>query len=128
MLAKGMTSLPETWDATMDGSQSLNHCMLGHVMEWFYGYVAGIRQQPGSTGWKNVLIAPEPGPLAKAEAVFQSPRGRITSRWQKTANTFRLETEVPPGVTATARLPSGHTMPLKSGAQTFQEALPQKTQ
>ena len=50
ILKKGLTALPETWDAMMDGYQSLDHCMLGHVMEWYYGYVAGIRQQPGQRG------------------------------------------------------------------------------
>jgi hypothetical protein len=37
ILQKGLTALPETWDATMDGNASLNHCMLGHVLEWYYG-------------------------------------------------------------------------------------------
>ena len=76
ILKKGLTALPETWDAMNDGAQSLNHCMLGHVMEWYYGYVAGIRQQPGGVGWKQVLIAPEPGPLTAAAANFISPAGR----------------------------------------------------
>ena len=37
----------------MDGSQSLDHCMLGHVMEWYYGYVGGIRQATNSVGWRD---------------------------------------------------------------------------
>ena len=83
ILKKGLTAMPETWDAMNDGYQSLNHCMLGHLMEWYYGYVAGIRQQPGSVGWKRVLIAPEPGPLTEAAASFISPAGRIGSRWTR---------------------------------------------
>jgi len=46
--------MPETWDAMNDGYQSHNHCMLGHLIEWYYGYVAGIRQQPDGVGWKRV--------------------------------------------------------------------------
>ena len=38
----------------------MNHFMLGHLMEWHYAYLAGIRQQPGGVGWKKVLIAPTP--------------------------------------------------------------------
>ncbi len=68
ILNKRLTSLPETWDAMMDGYQSLNHCMLGHAMQWFYSHVAGIRQQPGSVGWKDILIAPNPGPLSSARS------------------------------------------------------------
>lgn len=124
ILAKGLTSLPESWDGVMDGSQSLNHCMLGHVMEWFYGYVAGVRQQPGSTGWKSILIAPEPGPLTSAEAVLQSPRGRVVSHWEKKGTTLRVEIEIPPGVSASARLPSGRILPLKNGVQTIEDPLP----
>ncbi len=116
ILKKGLTALPETWDAMMDGSQSLNHCMLGHVMEWFYGYVAGIRQSPGAVGWKQVLIAPNPGPLTEAEASLTTPAGRILSRWRITGGTFRLDVEIPAGVDATALLPSGDARSLQPGA------------
>ena len=119
ILRKGLTSLPETWDAMMDGHQSLNHCMLGHVMEWFYGYVAGIRQQPGSVGWEKILIAPAPGSLANAEATLETPRGRVVNRWRKDGSRFRLETEIPKGVQAEAILPSGETKPLRAGRQTL---------
>ena len=121
ILSKGLTSLPETWDAMMDGGQSLNHCMLGHVIEWYYGYVAGIRQAPDSVGWKRVVIGPNPGPLDHAQATLQTPQGRVTSRWRKAGGTFRLETEIPAGTTATAILPSGQVKPLASGRQTIEE-------
>lgn len=121
VLAKGLTSMPETWDATMDGYQSLNHCMLGHVMEWFYGYVAGIRQPHGSVGWNSVLIAPEPGPLTHAEATLRTPRGEIASRWRIDEGEFRLDVDIPAGVAAEARLPSGAIHQLSVGLQSLQE-------
>jgi hypothetical protein len=121
ILKKGLTSLPETWDAMMDGYQSLNHCMLGHVLEWYYGYVAGIRQKPGGAGWKEVVIAPHPGPLTKAQAALMTPAGRILSRWQIQDGTFRLEVEIPDGVQASAILPSGNTQLLRAGSQTITE-------
>ena len=121
ILKKGLTSLPETWDAMMDGQQSLNHCMLGHVLEWFYSYVAGIRQQPGTVGWKHVLIAPNPGPLTQAEATLTIPPGRILSRWEVQDGHFRLEVEIPRGVSATALLPSGTTQSLRPGFQRITE-------
>jgi hypothetical protein len=121
ILRKGLTALPETWDAMMDGYQSLDHCMLGHVMEWFYGYVAGIRQKPGGVGWKQVVIGPNPGPLRHAEATLTIPAGRITSRWRIEAGKFQLEVEIPAGVTATAILPSGAARPLRAGRQEIVE-------
>ncbi len=122
ILAKGLTALPETWDAMMDGSQSLNHCMLGHVMEWFYGYVAGIRQPAGGAGWRQVLIAPCPGPLTSAEATLRTPAGLITSRWRKKEGApFHLEAVVPDGTRAQAIMPSGQARPLSSGLNVLEE-------
>lgn len=115
ILRKGLTALPETWDATMDGIQSLNHCMLGHVIEWFYGYVAGIRQQPDSIGWQRVLIAPDPGSLTSAEGRLLTPRGEIVSRWRKDSHKFHLEVEIPLQVEAEALMPSGKRHRLTHG-------------
>ncbi len=73
LVDQGFTTLPESWDAVPGSAHSLNHLMFGHLVEWHYAYVAGIRQQPGSVGWRKVLIAPDPGPLDSAEASFASP-------------------------------------------------------
>lgn len=121
ILKKGLTALPETWDAMMDGGQSLNHCMLGHVMEWFYGYVAGIRQRPGGVGWTQVVIAPNPGALTHAAATLTTPAGRILSRWRIQDGTFRLEVEIPEAISASAILPSGAIRPLLAGSQEMTE-------
>jgi alpha-L-rhamnosidase len=124
ILKKGLTAMPETWDAMMDGSQSLNHCMLGHVLEWFHGYVAGIRQPPGGVGWKQVLIAPNPGPLDWARGSLKTPAGTIACDWRVQDGVFHLETEIPAGITATAVLPSGRTQPMSAGRQQLREPAP----
>ncbi|MAT73225.1 MAG: hypothetical protein CMJ58_27385 [Planctomycetaceae bacterium] len=121
--AKGLTSLPETWDARMDGYQSLNHCMLGHVIEWLYGYVGGIRQRPGTVGWRDVVIAPQLGQLSHATTSFVAPTGRIASRWQVVDGEFRLVVEIPPEVEAVAVLPSGRSQRLASGVHQLREQL-----
>ena len=44
-LSKGATSLTESWAALKYVSN--NHMMLGHLMEWFYSGIGGIRQADG---------------------------------------------------------------------------------
>jgi hypothetical protein len=119
ILKKGLTAMPETWDAMNDGYQSHNHCMLGHLMEWYYGYVAGIRQQPDSIGWKRILIAPDPGPLTEATASFRSPAGRIRSHWSRKSGAFHLEAEIPPGVRAKLIGPDGTQKDVAAGLHTL---------
>jgi alpha-L-rhamnosidase len=120
ILKKGLTAMPETWDAMNDGCQSHNHCMLGHVIEWYYAYVAGIRQQPGSVGWKRVFIAPVPGSLTEAAASFASPAGRISSRWSVTGGRFRLDAEIPQGLTAQLIGPDGTRKDVGAGRHTLE--------
>ena len=106
ILAKGLTSMPETWDAITVGSNSLNHCMLGHVMEWFHGWVLGIRQDEGSIGWREILIAPEVGNLEFAQGYLDTPQGRIEVKWTNKAG-YNLDVVVPKDVRAKAMLPHG---------------------
>jgi len=107
MVRQGLTTLPESWDAKPGTGSSMNHFMLGHLVEWHYAYVAGIRQQPGSVGWRRVLISPEPGPMDSASASFDGPSGRIAVKWEKHEKVFTLNVTIPDGVEATAVLPDG---------------------
>lgn len=115
MVRQGLTTLPESWDAKPGTGNSMNHYMLGHLVEWHYAYVAGIRQQPGSTGWRKVLIAPEPGPMESASAAFDSPSGKIAVDWKQGAKEFAMTVTIPEGVEATAIMPNGDHHVLKSG-------------
>jgi hypothetical protein len=119
MVKQGFTTLPESWDARPGTGNSMNHFMLGHLMEWHYAYVAGIRQQPGSIGWKKVLIAPSPGQLRSATASFQSPAGKIDVQWKRTDNSFTMTVTIPKGIEATAILPDGTQRALKAGTATL---------
>ena len=115
MVRQGFTTLPESWDARPGTGNSMNHFMLGHLMEWHYAYVAGIRQEPGSSGWRRVLIAPNPGSLDSASASFKSPAGTIAVQWKQTRETFLLTVTVPEGVEGEAVLPNGEKHSLKAG-------------
>ncbi len=121
MVDQGLTTLPESWDAKPGTGNSMNHFMLGHLMEWHFAYVAGIRQAPGSIGWNKILIAPNPGVeqgVTSAEATFNSPRGKITSRWEVTERAFKLIVEVP--AEAELVMPDGSTKTLPAGKSEHQ--------
>ena len=119
MVDQGFTTLPESWDARPGTGNSMNHFMLGHLMEWHYAYVAGIRQQPGGVGWKKIFIAPNPGPLKSASATFNSPHGRIAVDWRQDEEGFVLSATIPDGVDAKAILPDGEEKALKPGTTTL---------
>jgi len=78
-LAKGATSLTESWQALDNVSN--NHLMLGHIMEWLYGYVAGIRKIDG-----QYVIDPAPIPsIDWCECTYMTPDGPIHVKWHKNA-------------------------------------------
>ena len=52
-LSKGATALTESWAALKYVSN--NHLMLGHLMEWFYSGIGGIRQVPGSKAGEQII-------------------------------------------------------------------------
>jgi alpha-L-rhamnosidase len=123
MVRQGLTTLPESWDARPGTGNSMNHFMLGHLMEWQFAYVAGIRQQPGGVGWRRILIAPNPGPLDSASASFNSPTGLIKVHWEKKDKQFQMSVTIPSGVEAEAVLPNGETVRLKEGMSALKCAL-----
>jgi hypothetical protein len=100
----GWTSMPEAWDA--DTGASMNHCMLGHIQEWFLGHLAGIRPDPAAPGFARFIIAPQPvGDLTWARGTYDSIRGRIVSDWKRAGDRFALRVRVPPNTSAQVRLP-----------------------
>jgi len=104
-LRMGATSLTESWAAHRGNSQ--NHFMLGQVIEWFYGDLAGIAPDPAAPGFKNVLIKPEPvGDVTWARAGYDSVHGKIVSDWQRSDGEFILRVTIPAGATATVHLPA----------------------
>jgi alpha-L-rhamnosidase len=104
-LKHGATALTESWQAYE--SVSNNHFMLGHLMEWFYAGLAGIKQTENSVAYKEIMIKPEVvGDVTHAKANFQSPYGLIKSEWTKTATNFELNVEVPANSTAVVYLPA----------------------
>ena len=80
--------------------------MLGHLMEWFFSGLGGIRQAGDSNGYDHVLINPEPvGNITWAETSYQSIHGEIFCSWKIRDNNFVLRVRIPANCTATIVLP-----------------------
>lgn len=103
LLKKGATALVETWD----GKLSQNQLAMGHILEWFHGGIAGIRQMEHSVAFKHVMIRPQPaGDLTRASGSFHSPYGWIRTDWQRTVDHFTLNVEIPVNSRASVYVPA----------------------
>jgi hypothetical protein len=103
-IKKGATALTESWQALSTNSN--NHLMPGHLMEWFYSGLGGIRQRDGTVAFHEMEIRPEPvGDIKWAKATYHSPYGFISSAWKKEAS-FELDIHIPVNTSATVYLPA----------------------
>jgi len=113
-LAAGATALTEAWDASPESSN--NHLMLGHIQEWFYAGLGGIRLDPASPGLRNVRIEPMPvGDVEWVKVSWEMFRGRLEVDWKKEAGGLKLLLSLPPGMTADVKLPGGPVRRVGSG-------------
>lgn len=111
-LKQGATALTESWQAYP--SVSNNHFMLGHLMEWFYSGLAGIKQVKESVAYKEIEIRPEPvGDITSAKASYHSSYGLIVSDWKKQGSNFELKVEIPVNTIATVYLPANKSSVVK---------------
>ena len=121
MLAKGLTTLAESWDAE---PISLNHFMLGQLLEWEYADLVGLKPGPESHGYKQALIKPTPvAGVDWAKASYDSCRGLYKVSWHKDAKNFILDVTTPANCTATVTMPSGRVLFADSGTHRFIEPL-----
>ncbi|MBL0160427.1 MAG: family 78 glycoside hydrolase catalytic domain [Bryobacterales bacterium] len=117
-LSRGATSLTEAWDANPASSQ--NHLMLGHIVQWFYAGLAGIRPDGGAPAARHVVIQPEPaGDVRWVKAAWESVRGPVKVDWRLEGGAMRLSVEIPPGMTADVRLPGAAARAVGSGRHDF---------
>lgn len=103
-LSKGATALTESWAALKYVSN--NHMMLGHLVEWLYSGLGGIRQTESSKAYEHILIEPEPvGNISKTETSFRSVYGEILSSWEVKDNTLYLRLKIPVNCVSTVVFP-----------------------
>ena len=91
----GETAFCESWS----GEHSRNHVMFTDVIAWAYQYLAGIR---GVTdGFRRFTLKPEIiDALNFVDASTETPYGRVSSRWQRTANGLVYDFTIPPNTAA----------------------------
>lgn len=117
----GATTIWERWDSMLeDGTvnsgemTSFNHYALGAVADWLHRVVAGL--SPIEPGYRTLLIAPKPlDRLESAEAILDSPYGRIRLLWEKQGSTLHVEATIPTGASAIVELPGRERFEVLSG-------------
>jgi hypothetical protein len=117
-LKKGATALTESWQAYDNVSN--NHMMLGHLMEWLYSGLGGIRY-----GYANrqspIVIAPQMvGSVTWAKTSVQTPQGRVSCHWTSNADhtQWTITCTVPDGLKAEVHLPDGRIQSVGGGTTT----------
>jgi hypothetical protein len=95
-LKMGATALTESWPALRYVSN--NHMMLGHLMEWLYSGIGGIRQAEGSIAYERIIIDPQPvGDLEWAEVSHTCIKGQIYMKWERNQGKSQLIIKIPEG-------------------------------
>lgn len=123
MLARGATTFWENWDAVDEAGHvnpgSLNHYAKGAAMRFLHTHVAGLRQAPGSTGWREVVVSPHPGgEVRTASSRLESPRGTITVSWALVDDELVVTTDLPDGVRGTLDIAPDGPQQLSAGQTT----------
>lgn len=77
--------------------ESLNHYSKGAVVSFLHRYLADIELLDDRPGYRRFRVAPQPGPgITWAEAIHDSPYGRIESSPRVDAGELTLTVVVPP--------------------------------
>lgn len=109
----GATTIWESWE----GDLSRNHYSPGAACRWLFDTVGGIRVE----GENHFVIQPVPGGgLTHAEAAYNSPYGRVESRWEKKAGGVKCTIAIPSNTTAEIRLPNGQIETVNAGTYEYE--------
>ena len=113
----GATTLHEYWDSVL--SRSHSHPMFGSPVAYFFEYLLGIRQRPGTAGYVSLVIEPQAvSKFGRMSGSMRVPNGDVAVAYQKTENGVDFAITVPAQVEAVFRY-NGAEYPLQMGANTF---------
>jgi hypothetical protein len=90
----GETTLGEYWE-----SNPRSHChdMMGHIIEWYYNGIAGIK--PLEPGFKKVLIEPYlPESMNHIECTYNSVNGQIRVQLDRVGGEISVDVDVAEGI------------------------------
>lgn len=117
MVENGATTIWELWngntaDPTMN---SQNHVMLlGDLLIWYYENMAGIKSNPETPGFKQIIMKPDfNAGLTYVNASYESIYGLIKSDWKKTKNTLEWKITIPANSSAVVYLPTANASDVK---------------
>lgn len=108
----GATTIWERWNSVLPdgtisdtGMNSLNHYAYGSVIEFLYGYGAGIRAK--EPGFKSAVIEPHPDiRIGSLKSHYDSVNGRYISNWEiRSDGSLKIHIEIPFGAVADVKLP-----------------------
>lgn len=125
MKKSGATTIWELWngDKANPWMNSGNHVMLlGDLLTWCYEYLGGLRNADGAVAYKRVALRPsfEIEDLDSVDMSYDTPYGKLVSKWKKNLEHLDWDVEIPVGVTADVCLPGGETRTVGSGKYSFE--------
>lgn len=110
MAENGATTIWELWNGnTADPAMnSGNHVMLlGDLLMWEYGYLAGIDNADGSVGFKRIRLHPRfNAELGHVDGSYESVHGKIASRWAIDGDRLTWDFSIPCNTTAEVYVPA----------------------
>ena len=102
----GATALTESWQALPTVSN--NHLMLGHLMEWFYTGLAGIRPV-FNNNQRIVKLEPQVlDDLEEVNAGYESAYGLVKIHWLKIGNLLKVVLDLPANIKSNFQVPEGY--------------------
>lgn len=103
-IAKGATTVWESWNGDPEDELSLNMKMFCSTEVFFYRTLAGIR--PTSPGFRTIAISPSVvGGLTEVEAEVRTRSGVVATAWQRNAGGFNMQVTIPVNTTAEISVP-----------------------
>jgi alpha-L-rhamnosidase len=125
MVENGATTIWELWNGnTADPSMnSQNHVMLlGDLLIWYYENMAGIKSNPETPGFKQIIMKPDfNAGLTFVNASYESIYGLIKSDWKKNKNTLEWKITIPANSSAVVYLPTTNASSLTVNKQKLAE-------
>lgn len=105
----GLVSLAESFHREYNSSTtSYNHHFFGDISNFFITKLAGIQINPHLDDHLSVNIKPSfVSQLEHASAYYETEKGKVSVKWQRSVDKINLDVEIPEGVTGSLILPNG---------------------